>query len=1519
MTKIKNTFGRGVVDKDSDERLVPSDVFIDAENFMVVTEDGSNLGVGKNVLGNIKKTNFNIPNSETIGVLSDDSKDRCFYFVTSSTFDYIIQYNLSDNTSEIVLQSSVGGALNFSKDFRISHIDIFISDTQDELLAWTDGYNPPRIININRSKTLLVDDFTSDEISVIKSPPSIDLIILPKQINSTTKSNYLLKNFISFAYRYKYKDGFFSAISSWSQPVFLSRNFDLDRNLGINRGMINFANAADITFNTGPREVIGIDLLFRESNSTTPYIIQQFSKEEEGWANDVSQTFEFNNSKVYLPLTEEQYFRNFDNVPLKALAQSKLGNRIGYGNFIEGRDIPEKIDFEVELVSSSISDSFVSEVKNYTFEDKEFSNLIDWESVSVLDGVINSNMNIATNVMTMTMAPNSKLEFDFNITLYNNSLSDVARLVITNNDVVVFTSLDFSGSLIESFIYENEDDLLTEDVVFKFYLLKVSGDVVYDCRMDVTYVIGVTLDYKLRYNAIYQDSYLQFGSPIPLFYGNIMNKGKVDIDFTGVSFNRDTFLFIEFEAESNLYKDAPNVFGTIFYNIENDYANISDFFTNSGFKNYIENETTGYSFLFKEQFLGVDSVNIQEYIGLKVTLSGNILSISFPYARYEVTDEFGTYNKEELFRVLSAESYISGSNSFASLHSNRDYEVAMIYMDKQGRKSTGLTCKNNILYIPPINSVTTNKLNVIVNHNPPSWADRYKFSIKQTKTNYETIYGSLFFIDGSYVWIKIVGKNKNKIKEGDTLIIKKDTTTFEFQSIVETRVLQVTDKAKDFLDGNKDEKGLDIIEEEGTYFKILPDNFIINYDPDTFLSVRDNSSASNDRPFSYLGVYSWEFDMSVIPGVPDKLFPGSPAESTRGRVLDGLSFYDTATSTIKDRPIPSGSGITLYLISKRHNRKDAKYEKTFFASIDYDNFQDFFNAEISSQIPLQAENGSEYDNVRVTRGYPYFRNFRDKFTDSTFIDGFFEDPSGYLFMIVEGVYAGNGSISTGKKGYLNAKISLRLSDDLLIFETEPLELIDAPFYETPETYKIINGQHEKTSHLLNNAFNCFSFGNGAESYQIEDEFNQKYLSLNAIPVGVSQEKYKQINRYADITYSGVYQPTSNVNRLNEFNLFLANYKDDIEKRYGPIIKLYPNETDLLVIQEDKSSKVFYGKDILYNSDGTGNLSSIEDVLGQQKTDGGEFGISDNPESFTEYGFNAFFTDRKRGSILKRNENNGLFEISSQKMRSYFKSLFRDNQINNIISCYDSFYNTFILNIKYNENQYVTWFYSDRYDGFLGRMTFNPDAMIRINNELLSFKGADVYLHNRGDYNTFYGEESPSSFSFNFSQEPSTRKNFKNIEIEGSTSVDVELVTDINQGYINKNDFEKKEGVFYAYIRNSNNDVDSSLLSCQGIGNCTISGLTLNFDFELDSIISVGDQVRNSNLELIGTIVSKTINSLTLNAVENIVSGDFVLCSKPQSIENNDLLGYYMKVTCRFSSNTYQEIFAINSEVSKSFS
>jgi hypothetical protein len=186
------------------------------------------------------------------------------------------------------------------------------------------------------------------------------------------------------------------------------------------------------------------------------------------------------------------------------------------------------------------------------------------------------------------------------------------------------------------------------------------------------------------------------------------------------------------------------------------------------------------------------------------------------------------------------------------------------------------------------------------------------------------------------------------------------------------------------------------------------------------------------------------------------------------------------------------------------------------------------------------------------------------------------------------------------------------------------------------------------------------------------------------------------------------------------------------------------------------------------------------------------------------------------------------------------------------------------------------------------------------------------------FNTFYGVQTDTSFQFNFSQEPSARKIFKALSIEGTTNLQIACETDLEKGYINNVDFEKKEGVYYAYVRGKNGELNTSQLSFQGIGECVVNVLTLEFAFELDSILSVGDVILNSNLQIVGTVLSKTSNSLTLDTVNNIVSGDYVLATKPESVQKQGILGYFMKVGASFSSNTQQEIYAINSEVIKSY-
>jgi len=232
---------------------------------------------------------------------------------------------------------------------------------------------------------------------------------------------------------------------------------------------------------------------------------------------------------------------------------------------------------------------------------------------------------------------------------------------------------------------------------------------------------------------------------------------------------------------------------------------------------------------------------------------------------------------------------------------------------------------------------------------------------------------------------------------------------------------------------------------------------------------------------------------------------------------------------------------------------------------------------------------------------------------------------------------------------------------------------------------------------------------------------------------------------------------------------------------------------------------------------------------------------------------------------------------------------------------------------------VTWVYSDKDNGWLGRITFNPEDMCRVNGKFLSFYNGEIYEHNQSTgRNTFYGVEYLSKFVFNFSQAPSERKIYKNIEFEATDAWDVAVLTDLDSGQIDKTDFVNQEGVKRAYIRTSNSVLDSSNLSVQGVGDCTLSGLVLTFAFRLEDEISIGDTVMNQANLVVGKIVSKTAKTLTLDSVANIVSGDYVMISKSQSAESRGLLGYHLQVSAQLMKNTKTEVYAVNTNATKSY-
>jgi hypothetical protein len=288
-----------------------------------------------------------------------------------------------------------------------------------------------------------------------------------------------------------------------------------------------------------------------------------------------------------------------------------------------------------------------------------------------------------------------------------------------------------------------------------------------------------------------------------------------------------------------------------------------------------------------------------------------------------------------------------------------------------------------------------------------------------------------------------------------------------------------------------------------------------------------------------------------------------------------------------------------------------------------------------------------------------------------------------------------------RRSRLDVKMSLTRTESVIIFETEPQDALPDVWFESSDTYTIdANGFHQGSADaagqnqtaslpaiVTTDFYNCFSFGNGAESYKIRDSIIGRTFNLGNRVLTTSEKEYKEAYRYADLTYSGVYNDENNVNKLNEFNLGLLNFKS-LEQSFGPIQKLFGRETDILTLQEDKISYVLQGKQMITGATGGSALITVPEVLGKQVARIEDYGISNNPESFVQWGASKYFTDSKRGAVIHLKgmsaQNEQLSVISEQGMRGWFRDLFIDSFETQKLGAFDPYMNEYVLssnNIK----------------------------------------------------------------------------------------------------------------------------------------------------------------------------------------------------------------------------------------------
>jgi hypothetical protein len=1211
---LVRTFSKGKMNKAFDERVLPDGEYIDALNVRTGSTELSSLGALENSLGNtlvddIIYNGATLTGAKCLGAFADSSNERIYWFVTKpGVVDMILSHDMKTSTTTYhVVSTSI---LNFDESYLINGINLI-----NGLLFWTDGLNPPRKIQVNRyypQPIAGVDQITEEDVNVIVKPPIYSPSIV--MTNIAGEENYIDDRMVSFAYRYQYEDGEYSAMSPFSDIAFEPGSFQLDYATYNNEGMENLFNAVEVSFNTGGKNVTGVDLCFKLSDGNVINVIEKYEKALNGWLDNSTQTVVFSNKKIYTTLTQGELLRLYDNVPLKAKAQTVMGNRIMYGNYTDGYDIasedgiPINMDFSSELISVDIEPneqtSSVSNGDSYT---------IDAGSSVSIDG--------------------SRIDIELDPTLLKKNNNLIIEFAITHDSFGGDPS--YAGAPENQFIY--------------------------------TFVFNMTRDYVSVDDLITSPEFVS----------------SVSSSVTPIT---DCSSGISLTDEFNCNLVAKPASGSI------------PAWTKEG---------TGISGINQGFAITPDAINLNKFY------------IQCIAAKYKLEDPVGvfTYAYEYFtnsFVTVSIE--IPGSNR--SLHSNRDYEAGIVYLDEYGRSSTVLACPQNTIFCPPSAADKKNNIRLTINNVAPYWAKYYRVFMKQSKSGYDTIFSDIYYTDeDGFTWFKVSGENASKISISSDLIVKKDSIG-PLDRLVKTKPLEVVFKTEDFIADNG------VVEPAGTYMKIFASNFSAITKPNSNVEIKTGRTGS--------------LTQIALP-----LHEDNPLYNSSNPITTGNEPF-------RPIPIPAGSLVHIKFSLRRNGRGtncesyNYNYDKRFTAARDYSSFLEmviFQNIDFTDGTYSGGEdqNTGTQDNTLSPFGC-YMPSIGDTcgfyiaplqgidqwdFKEGYVDDDTLEPKDGRMYLVVaSGTKSCSGVWNNTRTLTNEASIVINQPSDIVIFETESDDAPEDFYYESFDTYDIIDGYHQgdiQDQDISNPAildlgfFNCFSFGNGCESYKYNDSIVGHSFNLGERVSSVSEEEYKQVYRYGSVTYSGIYNSFTNVNKLNEFNLGLVNYKD-LEYSFGPIQTLFGRKNDMLVLQEDKISYVLVEKDLLSDAGAGQALTAVPFVLGQQIPRLENYGISMNPESFVSYGQKMYFTDVKRMAVISLEgssyNSDSLGVLSDSGLKYWFRDEFK-NSVNKFkVGGYDPYMSEYVLSLKdetmpYEDPAYDCGFFISQYQS-------NTPILFRLN-------------------------------------------------------------------------------------------------------------------------------------------------------------------------------------------------------------
>lgn len=860
-----------------------------------------------------------------------------------------------------------------------------------------------------------------------------------------------------------------------------------------------------------------------------------------------------------------------------------------------------------------------------------------------------------------------------------------------------------------------------------------------------------------------------------------------------------------------------------------------------------------------------------------------------------------------------------------SIKTHRTYQFGVVFEDEYGRQTPVIANKSGSINVPfgVLDNLEEGKQFTVEMQDtlPTNNFANFKYFIKNTSNQYynvvvESVFPNWEKLGTNEVWLALPSTEINKFEEGDFLLLKKNqgSSLPVANASARFKVLDVENEAPYFIGEN--------VTPPSNIGEVTNFDYV-NYDPTGKFFVKLND----------------------INGILNSLFTTNPGTT------------DTTSITLfGSGSFPQGFPLGYYFQGTQPGTGEQYYLRSFNSNLSGSGsgvVEEFVytNPSTSTEQPgyypvgTQVNSSIEDSNGSVVQvipeaGYDWYKA------------GVYTTPEGEIVDIYTQWFLGTPPQAVLSKVLVVSTGQWTGNADPTVFETEPEDSPLDLYYETEECFDI--SEYGNVHNLR--YFNCFNFGNGVESDRIRDDFNAVFMDKQVRVSTVLAEQYKRVRNKQGLIWSGIFNSRNSFNRLNQF-LSAEGITKDLNPEYGSIQLLHGRDTDLITFCEDKVLRILANKDALYNADGSTNITASNTVLGQAVPYVGEFGISKNPESFSYYGYQAYFTDRARGAVLRLSRD-GLTNISSKNMSSYFRDKLETHN-GLIIGSYDIYTKQYILSFEDNESLG----FSESVNGWTSRFSFVPQSGEFLNGNYFTFNDSQLWKHNSlSTHNNFYGDQYQSTLKFIFNESPGSVKNFKTINYSGTASKTINysavgqpverrfsiseivanqyqattptvttpgwfvdnIVTDLQSGSVDE--FIKKEGKYFNNITGTDTyNVDTADFFTQGLGTPSdVSGDNITFANYVQDSVQVGDTLyyvddaMGEVLYEIGTVDSVTENTVTCTSQSNTpTTSSFILFSKNNKVNTNGLIGYFAEVDFINNSTTPAEVFYVGSEIFES--